>query len=137
MKNSDTPESVLTAVNIAMIISVVKVAGVSNPVLFRTCSESLLEIFRRPSSSTLSQLRIGSVDEESVQSLISYAEDVANKTRGIDRSLAIGVILGAAVSAGSLKDVLRVVQQLRNGSEKLPEKAYSFVKSLNDRTAHW
>jgi hypothetical protein len=120
-----------------MTVSLLKSVGASNPLVFRNCCDSILEIFKKLTSSSLSAVIPGSIQADSIQAIISYAEDIAMKTRGSERSLAIGLIFGVAVSSGSLQDVLRAVKLLQNGSDKLPEKAYSFVKVLNGKSADW
>lgn len=121
-----------------MNISLLKCIGISNPMVFRVCCESLLDLFCFGSMSKgLSRIQAGSVQEDTIRSIIVYAEEIGTKTRGTDRSLTLSLILGAAVTSGSLQDVLRVVQLLRGGSEKLSQKAYPFVKRLNDRHPDW
>ena len=75
-----------------MTIGLLKGSG-SNPMLFRTCCESLLELFRRQTVTKLSCIRIGSIQEETLQSIVVYADEVASKTSNADRSLALGLIL--------------------------------------------
>jgi len=134
---NDNPDSILNSVSINMLISLMKSIGPANPMIFRNCCESLIDIFKRQNAKVLANIQLGSIQEETIRSLINYADEIALKTRKIDRSMAVGLLLGIAISMGSLQDVLRVVNHLRNGPEKLPEKAYSFVKQLNDRSPDW
>lgn len=134
---ADTAEAILTAMSVNMTISLMQATGRTNVAVFSTCCESLLEVLKRTSSASLSSVLPGSVQDQTLRSVTLFAEDIANKSKGSDRSLAIALILGVGLASGSLQDVVKAVQQLRNGTEKLPEKAYSFFKVLSDRTIDW
>jgi hypothetical protein len=131
---ADSTEAILTAMSISMTISLMQVTGGTNVAVFRTCCESLLEVLKRASSVSLSSVLPGSVQDHTLRSITMFAEDIANKSKGADRSLAIALILGVGLASGSLEDVVKAAQHLRKGAEKLPEKAYSFFKVLSDRT---
>ena len=131
-QTEESPETVLNFISISMTTSILNTMGSSNPLMFRSCAEALLEIFRCDSSKVLAKCKVGSMQENAIRSVISCAENVCARTRQQDRSLALGLMLAAAVSSGSLEDMLKVVKGLHSGPEKLSEKAYPFVKRLND-----
>ena len=47
-----------------------------------------------------------------------------------DRAYALALMFGLAVTSGSVRDTLRVAQLLRDGVERLPEKAHLFLNRL-------
>jgi hypothetical protein len=133
----DTPDAILNSISINMTISLMQATVGSNAVVFRSCVESVLEVLKRAPPSTFASVVPGSAHEQTLRSLTIFAEDIAAKTKGTDRSLAISLILGVAFASGSLQDVLKTAQLLMKGRETLHERAYTFFKLMTEHVVDW
>eukprot|EP01041_Mallomonas_annulata_P000210 gene210-379_t len=130
LKNFEDANALLTASSVRMVIAFVKCLGPANPELFRSMSETLLDLLTRSSCLALSKVEPGSPQAETVQAIMSYAEDMATTCSGEDRAHALALMFAVGVTSGSVHDLLSVAKRLKDGTERLPDTAHTFMKRL-------
>jgi len=121
-KNNDQSSMTMVCMSISMCLSIAKSTSNINSDIFPNLSQSIISMLKLSGIGSVSQLYESSfMVKETLDNIFEYSRDIASKTSGEIRSIALDVMLQIAVVCGSVPLCISVASDLYKGDEALPD----------------